>query len=224
MSEQNRLQERRAEKLIVKFGTQKLNNIGFVSNVSRGGIGIKAHGSYPKGTVLHVALDVTAGKTLKILGEVRWTRDFSHLPTHRGLKEMGIKLLEESPEYQEYIKERIARENERRQHERFEDAMEVVFDDPHELMKQYGENISQGGLYIRSEKPLPEGTITKIRLVIPDLMDAIHVVAKVVRVEVLLEDTGVAYGIGLKFVEIQEEDQNRFSAYVEKVKGLLEFE
>ena len=52
MSEKNRLQERRAEKLIVKFGTQKLNNIGFVSNVSRGGLGIKAHGSFPKGTVL----------------------------------------------------------------------------------------------------------------------------------------------------------------------------
>jgi uncharacterized protein (TIGR02266 family) len=224
MSEQQRVQERRAERIIVKFGTQKLNNLGFVTNVSRGGLGIKAHGAYPKGTVLMVAMDVTAGRTIKLVGEVRWMRDFSHLPTQRGLKEMGIKLLDESPEYQSYLRERIGRESDRRVHERFQDAMEVVFDDPKDLLKQYGENISEGGFYLRSDRPLAEGDRIKVRLVIPDLMDAIHAEAEVVRLEVLLEDTGVAYGLGVKFVDVPAEDEKRLNGYIEKLRTLLTFE
>ena len=113
MKEERRSQVRCTEQLVVKFGTDHRNRLGFVSDISRDGLKFKSQVVLAPGAVLDICVDVAAGRSLELVGEVRWCREFSHVPAQKGYTEVGIKLLGDSPEYREFVRQHIARKNRR---------------------------------------------------------------------------------------------------------------
>lgn len=74
--------------------------------------------------------------------------------------------------------------------------------------------ISGGGLYLRTEAPLPEGSLVTLRLVIPGLAHAFTVLGKVARTARggLLRPAGLA----IRFVDISASDRRCVLEYVDR--------
>jgi len=78
--------------------------------------------------------------------------------------------------------------------------VEVTFDDYRRFTIEYAENISQGGMYLRTQNPLPANTNLRFRIKIQDIDREIAGSAIVVWTK---EVAGSGSGMGLKFVELE---------------------
>lgn len=80
-----------------------------------------------------------------------------------------------------------------------------------EFVEQYSNDISRGGLFIKSKKPMKVGTLLKFEFQLKDESPLIHGVGRVVwRRE---PDQGGAAGMGIKFIKMDPESR----AFVQKI-------
>lgn len=85
-------------------------------------------------------------------------------------------------------------------------------------------NISEGGIYLRTLEPLPEGSILHVKFTLPHDTETIELTAKVVRTFPLGIQLDVEPGMGLQFVDIPEETQLRIRNFVQwEMMGDLEW-
>jgi type IV pilus assembly protein PilZ len=222
MGTEDRIQKRRTGRMVVRYGAERPTALGFMTNFSAGGLGVQGPKLFPVGTRLELVLDLTTRTSIPLRGEVRWVRSSVPLAARQGMGEMGVRLMERSPRYAEFVQEQIRAGNERRLHPRWVDAVEVFFDDPRDLVRQYTENISRGGLYLWTSEPVDPGATLRLRLVIPDLLDAIPVEAVVTRVEPAEESTGYRYGLGMRFVHFEDADRRQLDDYIERLRKLYQ--
>jgi uncharacterized protein (TIGR02266 family) len=66
-------------------------------------------------------------------------------------------------------------------------------------------NLSEGGLYLRTLEPLPEGERLRIRFTLPHDAESIELLAEVVRTLSLGTQFDVEPGMGLRFIDIPRE-------------------
>jgi len=76
-------------------------------------------------------------------------------------------------------------------------------------------NISEGGMYLRTLSPLPEGTIIHMKFTLPHDTEAIELAAEVVRTLPLAVQLEIDPGMGLRFADISEETVVRIRNFVE---------
>lgn len=82
------------------------------------------------------------------------------------------------------------------------------------FMTDYAENISQGGLFIRTSLPLPVGERVRLRLTLPD-GDAPFALDGVVKwVSTLRDRDERPAGMGIEFVDFNDEVKGKLSALV----------
>lgn len=82
------------------------------------------------------------------------------------------------------------------------------------FMTDYAENISQGGLFIRTSLPLPVGERVRLRLMLPD-GDAPFALDGVVKwVSTIREKEQHPAGMGVEFVDFDQEVQDKLAALV----------
>jgi len=87
------------------------------------------------------------------------------------------------------------------------------FQSVEELIKEYVQNISRSGVFIRSETPLPIGTKVNLRFsVIVDEIETVEGVGKVVRVS---DDPS---GMGVVFTELSSISQNLIARIMTKAE------
>jgi uncharacterized protein (TIGR02266 family) len=85
-------------------------------------------------------------------------------------------------------------------------------------------NISEGGIYLRTLAPLPDGSILHVKFTLPRDTETIELTAKVVRTFPLGIQLDVEPGMGLQFVDIPEETQLRIRNFVQwEMMGDLEW-
>jgi uncharacterized protein (TIGR02266 family) len=86
-------------------------------------------------------------------------------------------------------------------------------------------NISEGGLHLRTERPLPEKTVLHLAFTLPQSDRKINVTTEVVRTTALAIRLEGEPGMGLRFVKISEDDLVQIRNFVQlELAGDLEWE
>ncbi len=111
-------------------------------------------------------------------------------------------------------------EQERRAHIRAPIELKVEYKKMNTFFSDYTKNISKGGTFIKTERPLPVGTEFLFRLVIPRLEKPVELLGKVVwtnsseeKCHPEVEDLGM----GIRFVYESDEQRRKFESMVEKL-------
>jgi hypothetical protein len=99
----------------------------------------------------------------------------------------------------EFDKEKLAREEERRLHDRSRLIVDVFFDGADATGVASTKDISLGGLYMNTQAQLPEGAVLLLRIPLNDGQQV------VVNAEVMYSNPG--YGVGVRFQGLSEDDR-----------------
>ncbi len=75
-------------------------------------------------------------------------------------------------------------------------------------------NISGGGMFLITQEPYPPGTVIHISFVLPDDSKAVEATGTVVWSRKEKENSKRQPGMGIKFLEIDEEDQQKIRKFV----------
>ena len=105
----------------------------------------------------------------------------------------------------------------RRELLRIQAEIEVHFKSYDQFFKEYTKNISKGGIFIKSGKPLPSQTVIEIKIFLPGHKDALDVVGEVVHTiePEIAKERGWEPGMGIHFVDFPEDVQQRLTHYVD---------
>ena len=102
---------------------------------------------------------------------------------------------------------------EHRHHTRAPIELEVGYKRLNSFLAEYTRNISKGGTFIKTKKPLPVGTRLLFRLVVPTCPAPFQITGEVVRDEATASDPGMA----IRFVWTDGGERAAFEAVVEKL-------
>jgi type IV pilus assembly protein PilZ len=102
---------------------------------------------------------------------------------------------------------------EQREHVRVPIELRVEYRKLNSFFADYTRNISRGGTYIQTRKPLPVGTRFLFRLSVPARAEPFSLAGEVVRVELEGDDPGM----GIRFVWPDEAARAEFDRMVERL-------
>ena len=98
------------------------------------------------------------------------------------------------------------KKDERRKHPRVRLATQVQCETA--MLLTYSRDVSEGGMFIETETPLPPGSILTLRF---NLDDAVSVMAKGVVTYQIRK-----FGMGVQFIEVSPDDKKQIEAYVDR--------
>jgi hypothetical protein len=81
-------------RLTVRFGSEKLEYLGFTIDVSAEGLFIGANTVFRSGGVLHVQLTTRNGSNILLRGEIRWAQKMPAQYAHKVKSGMGLRIIE----------------------------------------------------------------------------------------------------------------------------------
>jgi type IV pilus assembly protein PilZ len=87
------------------------------------------------------------------------------------------------------------------------------------FVKAYTGNISQGGLFIRTKKPLEMGEEFLLKLSLPGIPNAMKIKSKVMWVRKTQVDVKRPAGMGVQFCKMASEDHTILKQYLKTVLG-----
>ncbi len=102
-----------------------------------------------------------------------------------------------------------------REHARAPIELKVDYKKLNSFFADYTKNISKGGTFIKTKKPLPLGTRFLFRLAVPGRRDPFELNGEVVRASASGEDAGEDAGMGIRFVWSDEGERRKFESLVE---------
>jgi uncharacterized protein (TIGR02266 family) len=104
-----------------------------------------------------------------------------------------------------------------RQTTRVKKSLSLTYKDDRAFIKAYTGNVSSGGLFIRTENPLPQGEQFFLKLQLPDVSEPLKINCEVVWSRRKSEATGTRLpGMGVKFLEMSRQDSDVLRKYVTK--------
>lgn len=93
------------------------------------------------------------------------------------------------------------------------------FDTFDEFMAEYSLNISPGGIFIRTDHPREQGAIIYLQFALKDGSKLIEGMGKVVRVNPARGDSKHPSGMGIEFVNFDEESMSLITEICEQRSG-----
>ncbi|HET9599508.1 MAG TPA: TIGR02266 family protein [Anaeromyxobacteraceae bacterium] len=102
---------------------------------------------------------------------------------------------------------------EHRQHARAPIALEVRYRRLNAFFADYTRNVSRGGTFIRTSRPLPPATRFVFKLIVPGRAEPLELAGEVVRVV----PAGENAGMGIRFVWDDEQRRAELEAVVERL-------
>jgi type IV pilus assembly protein PilZ len=90
------------------------------------------------------------------------------------------------------------------------------------FLSDWATNISQGGLFINSRKPLPVGTVVKLIIQLPGAGFPFDVTGRVTRVAEWDNRVNVSPGMGIEFLDLDRSKRECIETFVEKLRKDLE--
>lgn len=82
-------------------------------------------------------------------------------------------------------------------------------------------NISKGGIFINTPKPLPVGNTVSLNIALPDNAFPFVLTGKVVRVIEHVSNSAETAGMAVEFIDVDEEKLARIEGFVEKLRKEL---
>jgi CRP/FNR family transcriptional regulator, cyclic AMP receptor protein len=103
---------------------------------------------------------------------------------------------------------------------RVKKTLSLTYKDDMAFVRAYLGNISSGGLFVKTEKPLPRGEQFQLRLQLPHLSEPLRVSCEVVwarhSAQATLKEPA---GMGVKFLEMSQKDSDALKQYLKGVTG-----
>lgn len=219
---EHRRQKRVAKNLLAKVKAPAAEFFAYVQDLAKNGIGMCCNRLLGIGTQLGVDLNIPGHATLTVQGKVLWKRDLPSISKNKY--QYGVGLLEPPDQYVGWVETLIKQAFERRQHPRFTDVLTVESGDVLDLLDAATTDVSAGGLYIRTGRPLEVGTQYEMSLSSAQLPEPIQCLGEVVAVfETDLDDLDHPYGAGVRFISFVGEDGARFKDYLKSLEDLYRF-
>jgi len=103
---------------------------------------------------------------------------------------------------------------------RIQKTLSLTYKDNMAFVRAYLGNISSGGLFVKTEKPLPHGEQFVLRLQLPDLPEPLRISCKVVWARSSAEATPKEpAGMGVKFIEMSHKENSLLKQYLSGISG-----
>ena len=109
----------------------------------------------------------------------------------------------------------------KRKAERLENELPVAYRSVDGFITDWVTNISKGGLFINSRTPLPVGTLVRLIIQLPDTPFPFELKGRVVRVCEFDNATNEVPGMGIEFVDIDDDKRARIERFVDKLRQAL---
>ncbi len=103
--------------------------------------------------------------------------------------------------------------DEKRIHPRAPIELRIDYKRVNSFLADYTTNISRGGTFIATDKPLPLGTRFRFKIMVPDVPGPINLTGEVA----WIAPAGNEPGMGIRFVDLDGEQRIAFEARVEQL-------
>ncbi len=113
------------------------------------------------------------------------------------------------------------RENKRRA-PRLHNAIPVAYKSVGSFLSDWATNISHGGLFINTRKPLPVGTAVRILIQLPGASFPCELTGRVTRAAEFDNHANMVPGMGIEFTGLDEARKAEIDAFVERLRTQLE--
>ncbi len=112
-------------------------------------------------------------------------------------------------------------ENKRRS-ARLHHELPVAYRSVGSFLSDWATNISRGGLFINTRKPLPVGTVVKLIIQLPDTAFPVDIKGKVTRVTEFANRANQVPGMAIEFIDVDESKRAMIERFVDKLRKDLE--
>lgn len=113
-------------------------------------------------------------------------------------------------------KGKAARQSDRLQHE-----LLVAYRTVDGFITDWAVNISRGGIFINTRKPLSVGTTVRLIISLPDTQFPFDLTGKVMRVNEFDNAANQVPGMGIEFTDVDEEKRTRIERFVARLRTEL---
>ncbi len=104
-----------------------------------------------------------------------------------------------------------------RKHPRYNTTIQVTFKSQEQFIQEYTKDISKGGIFVATEKPLPVNSRVELILSIPNLSREVKVIGEVVHTVTNDNTSEKTYervaGMGIQFLEFEGDGQKALEVY-----------
>ncbi|HLL55231.1 MAG TPA: TIGR02266 family protein [Myxococcaceae bacterium] len=117
--------------------------------------------------------------------------------------------------------EKTDKQQQTRRADRLQHELLVAYRTVDGFITDWAVNISRGGLFINTPKPLSVGTTVKLIISLPDQPFPFDLTGRVARVHEKDNPGNVAPGMGIEFVDVDEEMKDKIERFVERLRKEL---
>ncbi len=110
----------------------------------------------------------------------------------------------------------------KRQSTRLHHEIPVAYRSVGSFLTDWATNISQGGLFINTRKPLAVGSEVKIIIQLPGAAFPFDITGRVTRIEGLGNKANAAPGMAVEFTELDRTKREKIETFVQKLRKDLE--
>jgi type IV pilus assembly protein PilZ len=112
--------------------------------------------------------------------------------------------------------EKVTRKSERLQHE-----LLVAYHTVNGFITDWAVNISRGGIFINTRNPLAVGSVVRLIVSLPDAVFPFDLTGRVIRVHAYDPEGDQVPGMGLEFIDVDEEKRSRLERFVDRLRLAL---
>ncbi len=106
----------------------------------------------------------------------------------------------------------------RRRSERLQHELAVAYRTVGSFLTDWATDISHGGVFINTRKPLPVGTLVKLIIALPGAAFPFDMAGRVTRTVAAGEPGGGGPGMAVEFTELDGAKRERIEAFVEQLR------
>lgn len=108
-----------------------------------------------------------------------------------------------------------------RKAERLQHELLVAYRTVDGFITDWAVNISRGGMFINTRNPLAVGSIVRLIVSLPDAAFPFDLTGRVIRVHAPDPGSDLVPGMGIEFVDVDEEKKGRLARFVERLRAEL---
>jgi type IV pilus assembly protein PilZ len=108
-----------------------------------------------------------------------------------------------------------------RKSERLHHELLVAYRTVDGFITDWAVNISRGGIFINTRNPLAVGSIVRLIISLPDAAFPFDLTGRVIRVHPADPSSDQVPGMGLEFVDIDDEKKGRLARFVDRLRAEL---
>ncbi|MGV3622973.1 MAG: TIGR02266 family protein [Archangium sp.] len=108
-----------------------------------------------------------------------------------------------------------------RKAERLQHELLVAYRTVDGFITDWAVNISRGGMFINTRNPLAVGSIVRLIVSLPDAAFPFDLTGRVIRVHAPDPDSDLIPGMGIEFVDVDEDKKGRIAQFVARLRAEL---